>query len=248
MPILPKILKDLPDGKIKRTCIGLHWTYVEVEVDERRQIGLASTLEGSHDHKSADIPEAGYLLDSSGLELAQQVVGAEGPLASVSMAAVNALLPRQPEKWVDVNAEEVIADRGVGKTVAMVGRFPFVDRLRSRVGQLKIIERHPLEGEFPPDAAPQIFPEAEVVAITGMTVTNGSLEGLLELCKPDALVILMGPTTPLSPVLFEHGVDILAGSIVEKPEPVLEALMQGGNFRQLHRAGVRLVTIRRETA
>jgi hypothetical protein len=79
-----------------------------------------------------------------------------------------------------------------------------------------------------------------------MTFTNGTLDGLLNLCRPDALVILLGPTTPLSPLLFDHGVNILAGSIVEKPEPVLQALKQGGNFRQLHHAGVRLVTMRQE--
>lgn len=246
MPILSRILESLPDGKLTRICIGVHWTFVEAEVDGRLQIGLASTLEGAHDHGSPTIPKAGSLLSYSALELASQILTAEGAMASAAMATINALLPRHPETWVDMNAEEVIAERGAGKTVAIVGHFPFIDRVRQRVGQLKVIERRPKEGEFPPEAAPQILPDAEVVAITSMTFTNGSLQGLLDLCQPGSLVMLLGPTTPLCPILFEHGVDILAGSIVEKPEPVFRTLQEGGNFRQLHRAGVRLVTIRKD--
>jgi uncharacterized protein (DUF4213/DUF364 family) len=247
MPVLSNILGNLPDGKLTRICIGLHWTYVEVEVEGRLQIGLASTLEGAHDHGSPSLSEAGNLLTFTALGLARKILTAKGPMASIAMATINALLPRHPQQWVDINAEEVIAQRGVGKTVVLVGRFPFTDRLRQRVGHLDVIERHPQEGDFSPEAAPQVIPKAEVVAITSMTFTNGSLEGLLELCRPESLVVLLGPTTPLSPLLFEHGVDILAGAIVEKPEPVIRVLQEGGNFRQLHRAGVRLVTMRRET-
>jgi uncharacterized protein (DUF4213/DUF364 family) len=59
-------------------------------------------------------------------------------------------------------------------------------------------------------------------------------------------VLLLGPTTPLSPVLFDHGVHILSGAVVTDVEGVLRTVGQGGNFRQVHRAGVRLVTMRSE--
>jgi hypothetical protein len=246
MQILEQILERLPDGRLTNICIGLHWTLVQAEVEGKLQMGLASTLEGVHDHKAPNVPQAGSLLSLDGLALARKVLDSQGPMASVAMATVNALMPRRPDKWVDVNAEEVIADHGAGKKVALVGHFPFTDRLRPRVSQLIVLEQHPQEGEFPPESAPDIIPQSDVVAITSMTFTNGTLDGLLNLCRPDALVILLGPTTPLSPLLFDHGVNILAGSIVEKPEPVLQALKQGGNFRQLHHAGVRLVTMRQE--
>ncbi|MGD8603461.1 MAG: DUF364 domain-containing protein [Anaerolineales bacterium] len=246
MQILEQILEQLPDGRLTNICIGLHWTLVQAEVEGKLQMGLASTLEGVHDHKAPNVPQAGSLLSLDGLALARKVLDSQGPMASVAMATVNALMTRRPDKWVDVNAEEVIADHGAGKKVALVGHFPFTDRLRPRVSQLIVLEQHPQEGEFPPESAPDIIPQSDVVAITSMTFTNGTLDGLLNLCRPDALVILLGPTTPLSPLLFDHGVNILAGSIVEKPEPVLQALKQGGNFRQLHHAGVRLVTMRQE--
>jgi hypothetical protein len=76
-----------------------------------------------------------------------------------------------------------------------------------------------------------------------MTLINHTLEGLLALCPPEAFVIVLGPSTPLTPLLFDHGVDILSGAVVTAIEPVLRIVSQGGNFRQVHRAGIRLVNM-----
>jgi uncharacterized protein (DUF4213/DUF364 family) len=78
-----------------------------------------------------------------------------------------------------------------------------------------------------------------------MTLVNHSLEKLLNLCNPQATVLLLGPSTPLSPILFGHGINVLSGSVVTDIDPVLAAIKQGANFRQVHRAGVRLVTMSR---
>jgi uncharacterized protein (DUF4213/DUF364 family) len=67
----------------------------------------------------------------------------------------------------------------------------------------------------------------------------------MALCRPKALVLVLGPSTPLSPVLFDHGVDILSGSVVEDIDSVLRAVSQGANFRQIHQQGVRLVTMQK---
>jgi len=84
---------------------------------------------------------------------------------------------------------------------------------------------------------------ADVLAITGTTLINHTFEDLITLCRPEAVVLVLGPSTPLSPVLFNHGVHIISGSIVEDEDAVLHAVCQGANFRQIHRLGVRLVTL-----
>ena len=118
-----------------------------------------------------------------------------------------------------------------------------IPQLRAEVGKLFVLEQRPREGELPAEAAPDIIPQADVVALTSMTLLNRTFRDLLELCSPEALVLLLGPSTPLSPVLFDHGIDVLAGSVVTAVGPVLRAIKQGANFRQVHRAGVRLVTL-----
>jgi len=135
-----------------------------------------------------------------------------------------------------------------GKRVAMVGRFRFAAELLPRVGELLVLEQDPGPDDLPAEAAPEVLPAADVVAITGMTISNHTLEGLLSLCNPRATVILLGPSTPLSPILFDYGVDVLSGAVVTDIEPVLRLVSQGGNFRQVHRVGVRLVNLYKSSA
>ncbi len=240
---LSKIIATLPDGRPHQVCIGLHWTAVVIEMDGELRCGLASTLRGAHQHGIPIVPQVGSLETMSGLELAALIQSEQPTLVSVGMAAVNALLPRQPASWVDLNAEDVIASHGAGQSVALIGHFPFIERLRAKVGKLTVLELDPQPGDLPVSDATEVLPRAQVVAITGMTLLNHTLDVLLSLCPSDARVILLGPSVPLDPVLFEYGVDILCGSIVTDVDGVLAAVRQGANFRQVHRAGVRLVTV-----
>jgi uncharacterized protein len=247
MRLLKAILETLPEGEVMEVRIGLHWTAVVVRVEGEVRCGLASTLAPPHRHvREPDVKEAGHLEQFTGRELAELALGDRAVEAGVGLAAINALLPRRPQVWREDNAEDVISGFGKGKRVAMVGRFPFVSSLRERVGELKVLEQEPGPEDLPTTMAPQVIPEAEVVAITGMTLSNHTLEGLLELCQPEATVIVLGPTTPLSPVLFETGVEVLSGAVVIEVEPVLRRVSQGANFHQIHQAGVRLVNIHRE--
>ena len=244
MQLLNEILNTLPDGEVRDVRLGLHWTVVVVETGGVLRCGLSATLFAPHGHdQGPDIPGAGHLEYCSGRGLAEMALSQHPTQASVGVAAINALLPRHSQLWSEDNAEEVIARQGKGKRVAMVGRFPFVPRLRSRVGELVVLEQDPGPDDLSADQAPEVLPGAEVVAITGMTLINHTLEGLLALCSPGAFVILLGPSTPLTPLLFDHGVDILSGAVVTAIEPVQRIVSQGGNFRQVHRAGVRLVNM-----
>jgi uncharacterized protein (DUF4213/DUF364 family) len=244
--LLVDVIASLPDGRPNEVCIGLHWTAVVMDVWEQRRCGLASTLTNGLHHGIPDVPQAGSLEKLTGLELAALTQSEQPTLVSVGMAAINALIPLQPDQWVDLNAEEVIASHGMDRSVVLIGHFPFVDRLRTRVGKLTVLELNPKPGDLPSSTAEKVIPEAQVVAITGMSLLNHTFEGLLNLCGPDALIILLGPSVPLSPRLFAKGVDILCGSVVTSIDGVLAAIRQGANFRQVHKAGVRLVTIKRK--
>lgn len=240
-----KILNSLPDGKVVQVSIGLHWTAVVLDVAGELRCGLASAFTSSLSHGEVDVPLAGKLQAFSALELAALIDAPQLATASIGAAAINALLPRQPDTWQEINAEEVIANHGKGKSVALVGHFPFIPRLAQRVGDLKVLELNPRPGDLPAEKTEEVIPAAQVVAITGSTLLNHTLDGLLQLCSPQALVILLGPTTFLSPIMFEHGIDLLCGAVVTEIEPVVKAVQQGGNFRQVHHAGVRLVSIRK---
>jgi uncharacterized protein (DUF4213/DUF364 family) len=241
------LLATVADAPVQDVLIGAHWTAVVTKTGEQQRCGLASSQRSDDRHHGAGpaVPDAGLLHQHTGRRLAEMALSESPPEVSVGMAAINALLPYQEDVWIDLNAETVIADKGVDKSVALVGHFPFVRRLRQRVKRLSVLELRPLADDLPAHAAPEVIPQADIVALTSLTLLNGTFEGLMQLCRPGALVLLLGPTTPLSPILFNYGVHILSGSIVTNVEAVLQTVGQGGSFRQVHRAGVRLVTMTR---
>jgi uncharacterized protein len=56
--------------------------------------------------------------------------------------------------------------------------------------------------------------------------------------------MVLGPSTPLSPVLFLHGASIISGTGVVDEAAVLRSVSQGATFQQVE--GVRLLTMTSE--
>lgn len=257
MDFLRLLLDAAPEGEVLEVRLGLHWTAVLARVQGELRCGLAATMGGGERHAflphgEPDVPPAGRLTSFTARQLAQWVLpSAEADhhprLISIGMAALNALLPSPPEAELAVceglNASDLIIRLGEGKRVVLVGHFPFVTELRTKLHELTVLELEPQPGDLPAEKAPEVVPEADIVAITSMTLINRTLNGLLALCAPHAIVMLLGPSTPLSPLLFNHGIHLLSGSVVVDPPQVLRLVSEGGTFRQIHRAGVRLVNL-----
>jgi len=239
-----KIFQTLPDGDVQAVTIGLNWTVAVVETQGETRAGLASNFSrgGVGEDELAQVQVSGFI-GLPALEVATQISAPHSFKTSIAAAVINALLPRQPGAWKDINAEEVIAQYGADKNVVMVGHFPFTDDLRKKVGQLSVLEKQMRPGDLPAESAPDVIPMADVVAITGTTLLNGTFHSLMELCNPYAKVIVLGPTTFLSPVLFDYGADILCGSVVVAIDAVLHSVLEARSFSQVHKAGVRLVAL-----
>ena len=143
------------------------------------------------------------------------------------MAAINSLLGVPVGAVRGLNGKHVLMSRAHGRRVALVGHFPFVPELGTVAEKLWVLELRPEPGDYPADAAPELLPQADVVAITGSMIVKGTLDGLLALARPDAFVILMGPSSPLSPVLFVHGVYVVAGAVIGDESLTIPALIRG---------------------
>jgi len=207
-----------------------------------RNCGLASTPhDGSSHHSMAPVAEPGLLLEKDARTLAQLAKSQSLHEAAIGMAAINSLIDIDETLCTKVNAGDLIAEKGRGKSVAIVGHFPFVPNLRDIVRDLWVIDKNPSEGDFPEDKAPDLVPEADVVAITGTAFTNHTIEHLLELCDPKAYVIILGDTSPLSPVLFNYGIDAISGTKVIDFHLALLCVSQGATFRQMK--GIELLTM-----
>lgn len=238
MGLLQALLDKLPKEPIpvRRLVVGVHWVLVS-----SKHSSLASTLVNEGPHGHLPVRDVGALHLKSAQELAQWVLSDNLLEASIGMAAMNSLIDIDESRMEQINAAEVIAQESQGENLVVVGHFPFVERMQTIARNCWVIEKRPFGDDFPETAAQEYIPQAQVIAITGTALINHTIEGLLSLCPPGSLVMVLGPSTPLSPLLFEYGVTYVSGSRVIDEEAALTTIQQGATFQQVK--GVRLLTM-----
>ena len=207
-----------------------------------RNCGLAATLPRDALRQTPPlVKEPGTLLEKGVSELVRMAYADSILEAAMGMATINSLLEIDKDQCVELNAQDLIVDKGTGKRVAIIGHFPFIPFLKERAKEVWVIEKNPQQGDLTEDQAQNVIPQADVVGVTGTAITNHTFEGLLELFSPQAYVVMLGDTTPLSPVLFDYGVHAVSGTKVVNIEQALRCVSQGANFRQIK--GTRRLTM-----
>lgn len=236
------------DAPVRQILVGAFWTAVVLETDPPR-CGLASTLRAETGGPWPPVVEPGRLTERSGRELAELLRSDRILEASIGMAAFNALWPVDHGPLTEVNAADIVLEHGTGKRIAIVGHFPFIERAQEAASECWVLELRPGPGDLPADQADVVLPQADVVALTGTSLLNHTFDDLLSLCRPDAFVLVLGPSVPMTPLLFDLGVNALSGTVVDDPARVLLTVGQGATFRQIKRGGgLRLLTWVKEYA
>lgn len=83
---------------------------------------------------------------------------------------------------------------------------------------------------LPPERAGECVPEADLLVITGVTILNDTLPGILAMAKKDAEILVVGPTASMLPdCLFSKGVTMLGGIQVTKADALLDIISEGGS-------------------
>ena len=250
---------------IERVVIGLFFTGVK----------LSSGAAGTAATPIRAIPEAvccpssaltmpfpGKLRGRPAVDLLKEVASSHPIRRAVGIATMNALADmcwqRQPDPAAElrsgVDAYNAAAIHP-GERVVVVGAFvPFLRALKQTGQSFTILEIDPRtlkpdEMPFfrPADQAPAVVPAADVVLMTGTTLLNDTLEGLLALCRPDARVVVVGPTVSLLPGAFlRRGADVLGGVRVTAPDEFLDMLSEGGSgYHFFGRSAEKVVLLRR---
>ena len=237
MKILNDLIQSLQgnDFPVKSVHTCVFWTAVV-----SKHCGLSSTFRDEGVPHERGVRDVGNLTQKKALELAKYARSASLLEASIGMATINSLIDIDESKCTEKNAFEIILEKGEGKNVAIVGHFPWIPKLREKVQNLWVLEQRLREGDLPAKEADRILPQCDVVGITGTSFINHTLEGLLELCK-EAYVLLIGPTSPLSPILFDYGIDAICGSKVVDPDQLIRSISEGATFKEV--TGVRLLTL-----
>lgn len=214
---------------VKRFTRGEHWLMIE---SDQGGIGMAHTFPALH--ASPEELERRYDIVGQPLrKVAALVKSWDFNEAGIGLAALNAAITaatseslRQAAENAQGDAFDFFLSGTKGKKVSVIGHFPYLDTLRDQC-ELSILERVPRPGDLPDTAAEYILPEQGFVYITGTTFVNKTITRLLELTK-QAVVCLVGPSTPMHPLLFRHGVASLSGLLVLDYQGMADVLQGGG--------------------
>lgn len=222
---------------IEEFAAGMHWFGVRAG----GSVGLTMSPSDSRESPSHAGRIAGASLDTIA-PLAKSWNLAD---AALGMAALNAWHnhPARVRAWLeargevahDANAFEHYLPRLAGRRVAVIGHFRRLERL-AEVCELTVLERRPQPGDMPDPACEVVLPQSDFVFITATTLINKTLPRLLELSR-GAHVVIVGPTTPLTPAWFDLGVSAIAGLVIEDVPGVWSILREGGRHEFFVRGG-----------
>ncbi len=234
--IYDQLIEGIPEGLPVTSCVsGSNWTMIR----SGDRCGTAMTVLGHNaiDRLPVDLDQA-TLKEVAGLAKSWNF-----RLAAIGMAAINAwyntmenavALGHVEEKDEHgKNAFDYMVESLEGKKVVMIGHFPNIERLTEGKAELKILERSPSGDDYPDSACEYLLPESDAVIITGSAFTNKTMPRLLELSK-NAMTCIVGPTTPVSSILFDYGVNLISGFCSSNPAATEKAVCQGirrGLFR-----------------
>jgi hypothetical protein len=221
--------------------VGVHWVLV-------RSVGVGIAMTPPEGERCLEL--AGTIRGRNLRGCAQLVKSWNWMEAAVGLAAINSFVnaPKTlaghwtPSQCVGggANIFDSILPAIKGRRVAVIGHFPNLEPLAAHC-QLHILERRPQSGDYPDPACEYLLPSMEYVFITGSTFINKTLPRLLALSGGGKTVIV-GPSTPLSPLLTDHGTSLLAGTVVRDEASVWSHVAEGGD-RSIFRHGAEMMKV-----
>jgi uncharacterized protein len=162
-------------------------------------------------------------------------------MESLRMATLNALSSHHitnGKHTVHKHTDPIdLLDLGSRKKIVIVGAFQsYIRKVLATGNTLHVLEldRDALTSEqqclyVPAADAHSVIPAADIVIMTGMTLVNHTLDGLLELLTDRQQVVVTGPSSSIVPdVLFAHKVDIIGATLITDPGKLLDLVSEAG--------------------
>jgi len=138
---------------------------------------------------------------------------------------------------VNRDAQDVI-NMSKDRSIALIGAIvPVLRALKERGGTWWVIEQDPRTlkddemGHFiRASESKEVIRGADVLIITGVTLVNHTLDGILDMAGHEAEIAIMGPTASMLPdPLFNRGVRVIGGVWVKNADKLLDILAAGGS-------------------
>jgi uncharacterized protein (DUF4213/DUF364 family) len=217
---------DLNSLFITKVLFGLRLTAVQLSDGS---YGIASTIDDSNPFPCKKGRDFGDFSPSkySGQRVSDLFVTekSSGLIETLKIAVLNAISSNLREK----SAHNIIEDKdpidlidlNSEKKVTIVGAFKsYIELIESSNSYLRVLELQ--EDAFseqhkkyyvPAEKYPEIIPDSDIVVITGLTLVNNTIDGLLEAVKQGTTVVVTGPSANIVPeILFRNKVNIIGAT------------------------------------
>ncbi len=162
-------------------------------------------------------------------------------LVSLKLAVVNAISSKIIESFeynIIENTDPIeLVDLTSHKTITIVGAFQsYIRRIAATSNKLYVLElnENALNADqkqfyVPANEYLRVLPISDVVIITGLTLANNTIDGLLASIPASALVIVTGPSGNVIPdVLFENKVKIIGATRITDPKLLMNIVGEAG--------------------
>lgn len=158
-------------------------------------------------------------------------------LNALSAACWERNIPADYEIRGHTDAQDLIP-MAPDKEVTVIGALrPVLQKLKRRGGTWWVVEQdsrtlreEEMDHYVPAVQSDEVIDRSDILVITGVTLLNHTLEGILQKAKKGADIYVMGPTAGMLPgPLFARGVRVVGGVRVKRPGEILDVLAAGGS-------------------
>lgn len=208
-----RLIEQVPaDVTVDSVCMGKVWTLLKAG----EMTGIAATVSECLEEGEA-LPKWDDLTGLALREVALMSKSWDFLEASVGVAAINAFYNRPSlldEADLTANTFDDYEEKARDKEVAIIGHFMSGSSFLANARNIDVLERRPHPGDYPDSACEYLLPQKDFVFVTGSALVNKTMPRLLKL-SANAQTVILGPSTTMSPILFDYGADELSGLILE---------------------------------
>lgn len=130
-----------------------------------------------------------------------------------------------------------LLDLNSQKKITIVGAFnSYIRKISETNSVLNVLELN--ENTFidehkryyvPAGEYTKLLPASDIIIITGLTLVNNTINGLLDVIPDKCLVVITGPSSSIVPdVLFKHKVDIIGATKIHDPQMLFDVVREAG--------------------
>jgi uncharacterized protein len=231
---------NLNELLIQKVIFGLRLTAVQLSDSS---CGMASTFDDEFspltkkDRDFGDYSPSKY----SGKSVAELFATEKksGLIDTLKIAVLNAISSRLLEtsnyKVISEKDPIDLIDLNSKKKITLVGAFnSYIEKISATNSILRVLEldENALAEQHKKfyvaaEKYPIVIPDSDIVIITGLTLVNNTLDGLLETVKPETQVVVTGPSANIVPeVLFRNKVNIIGATRVYDSEMLFKCVAE----------------------